>query len=238
MSQTAQHQIEDSEPDFSSVREVLETGERVGMGNRKSVYHSDSVPGMEDQVVKVFSSESPEQVRDRTKNAGEEYFPESHVGVVDLSDLENAEDYGENALVVVQEQSDDSIVNTDMLYSEAVDESVEFADNLVRDGHIIDDFKLEALHVYGDDLKFVDFEDSRSTQNFPFEPGVVESPSEVNYRMACMYASLAKGLSDTYGENLQNVMDDIVDASEEIDTEVYNNKESFSGEMIDYSSLT
>lgn len=238
MSKSAKNQAQGTEPDFSSVREVLETGEKVGEGNRKSVYHSGNVDGFEDRVVKVFTSDRPREVRDRVKNADSGFFPESHVGVVNLEDMDQAQSYGENTTVVVQDQSQDSIVDTDLAYDQVLDATVDFTDSLVSRGNVIDDYKLEAIHVYEDGLKFVDFEDRRSQKDFPFDPDSVQTPSDVDYRMACMYASLAHGLSDEYGKNLEPVMEDMAVASEEIDEEVFYDRGSFSEEMIDYSSLS
>jgi hypothetical protein len=238
MSKSVQNQAQETEPDFSSVREVLETGEKVGEGNRKSVYHSGEVDGFEDKVVKVFSSDRPREVRDRVKNADPDFFPVSHMGIVDLDNMFQAESYSEKTTVVVQEQSQDSIVDTDLAYDRVLDDTVDFTDSLVARGDVIDDYKLEAIHVYEDGLKFVDFEDRRSQKDFPFDPESVQTPSDVDYRMACMYASLAHGLSDEYGKNLEPVMEDMAVASEEINEEVFYDKGSFSEEMIDYSSLS
>jgi hypothetical protein len=229
------------EPDTRSsepkVRRVLETGEKIGEGNRKSVYHSEEVDGMEDSVVKVFGTETADQVWHRVRNADEEYFPETEFGMSDLSEVEIADDYGSDAVVVVQDRSDESIVDSDMVYEEAVDRTVSLTDRMIGDGHIIDDFKLEALHLYDDELKLVDFEDSRSTRSFPTDDDVIETADNEDYRSACMYAKLAKGLSEEYGVGLQAVMDDVAEISGEIDDEVYSNKQKFSADMVNYYSM-
>lgn len=234
ITETLEPEMESSEP---AVRRVLETGEKIGEGNRKSVFHSDGVEGMEDSVVKVFATETADQVWKRVRSSHADYFPETEIGISNLSELDRVEDYGDNAVVVVQDRSDGSIVDADMAYEEAVDRTVSLTDRMVGNGNLIDDFKLEAIHVYGDGLKFVDFEDSRSTRSFPFDDSVVETADDEDYRAALMYAKLAQGLSEEYGVDLNPVMGDVVEASDEINEEVYHKRQKFSADMIDYYSM-
>ena len=217
--------------DWGPVQEILENGEYIGNGHWSAVFYNPElrplaenktdVEEMDEVVAKVFSGDNIENIRERIERAHPEYFPESVPLVCDTTQVENPRVpiKEKDAAVVVQKQSDSSILDNTP-YENAVAEATQLVDDLVRRGQIMDDFKAEAIHWYGDRLKYVDFEDKAAVKDWPLH----EDPStngDVVYEMALMYANLSSGLSANYGSDIEEVKDDIAAESEIIDNEVY-----------------
>ena len=220
--------------DWGPVQEMLENGEYIGNGHWSAVFYNPDikplaeektdVDQMDEVVVKVFSGDKIENIRERIERAHPDYFPESVPLVCDTTRVENPRVpiKEEDAAIVVQQQSDSSILE-DTPYDVAVSEATQLVDDLVRQGQIMDDFKAEAIHWYGDRLKYVDFEDKAAVKDWPLH----EDPStngDVTYEMALMYANLSTGLKDSYDKAVEDVKDDIALESEIIDSEVYEEK--------------
>lgn len=217
------------ESGWGPVQEILEEGEHIGNGNWSAVFYNEEVMG--DAVAKVFSGEKIEDIRNRIERAHSDYFPASVPLVCDTTEVQNPKLLvkEENAAVVVQEQSDESILDTTG-YEDALEESTDFVDKLVVQGQIMDDFKAEAIHRYGDELKYIDFEDKEAVKDWPLH----EDPStngDVTYEMALMYANLAVGLSKEYNQSIDSVKDRVADRSDVIENEVYE-EEGFVPRMI------
>lgn len=227
--------------DWGPVQEILENGEYIGNGHWSAVFYNPEltniaesrtqIDDMDEVVAKVFSGDNIENIRERIERAHPDYFPESVPIVCDTTRVENSRVpiKEQNAAVVVQERSDSSILD-DTPYDLAVSEATRLVDNLVKKGQIMDDFKAEAIHWYGDGLKYVDFEDKAAVKDWPLH----EDPStngDVTYEMALMYANLAAGLSDNYNLGIEEVKDDIVARSKTIDSEVYE-QNGFVSQMI------
>jgi hypothetical protein len=220
--------------EWGPVQEILENGEYIGNGHWSAVFYNPDikplaeektdVDQMDEVVAKVFSGDKIENIRERIERAHPDYFPESVPLVCDTTRVENPRVpiKEEDAAVVVQQQSDSSILE-DTPYDVAVSEATQLVDDLVRRGQIMDDFKAEAIHWYGDQLKYVDFEDKAAVKDWPLH----EDPStngDVTYEMALMYANLSTGLKDSYDKAVEDVKDDIALESEIIDSEVYEEK--------------
>lgn len=220
--------------DWGPVQEMLENGEYIGNGHWSAVFYNPEIKPlaeektdidqMDEVVAKVFSGDKIENIRERIERAHPDYFPESVPLVCDTTEVENPRVpiKEEDAAVVVQQQSDSSILE-DTPYDVAVSEATQLVDDLVRQGQIMDDFKAEAIHWYGDQLKYVDFEDKAAVKDWPLH----EDPStngDVTYEMALMYANLSTGLSDNYDKAVEEVKDDVALESEIIDSEVYDEK--------------
>jgi len=231
--ETEINELRSSDNHECPISQILE-GERVGRGNWKDVFHNsdfDELSGGYDVVAKVFGSQRISNIRKRVERMNSEYFPESVPVVCDTTAVENPElsVKEQNAVVVIQNRSDESIID-DTPYNEAVAKSTEFTDALVSRGQIMDDFKLEAIHRYGDDLKYVDFEDSEAIKDWPLHEDH-STPKQVSYNMALMYANLSTGISDAYDVPIAEAKDDIVSESSIIDDEVYENN-GFVPEMV------
>lgn len=206
-------------PEWGPVQEILEEGEHVGNGNWSAVFYN---PDVKDNVVaKVFSGERIEDIRNRIERAHNDYFPASLPIVCDTTEVDNPDLLVKehNAAVVVQHQSDESILDTTG-YDTAVEEATDFVDQLVMRGQIMDDFKAEAIHRYGEDLKYIDFEDKAAVKSWPLH-GEPSTNGDVTYEMALMYANLSAGLADEYNQSIDDVKDRIAEQSNVIEDEVY-----------------
>jgi len=230
---------EEKTPESCPIQQILENGERIGHGNWKDVFYSEQnsftdSPELEDTevVVKVFSSNKIEGIRKRIDRAHSKYFPDTVPAVCDTTTVENPEVLvkEENAAIVIQEKSDESILHNTS-YKNALKDVTRFVDDLVETGQIMDDFKAEAIHIYDQDLKYVDFEDKEAVKTWPLHEEASTS-TDVSYEMALMYANLAVGLAREYHQELGAVKDNIAFNSEIINDDVYNEK-GFVPEMID-----
>lgn len=222
--------MEDCERGWGPVHEVLENGDNIGIGNWSAVFYNPEV--MEDAVVKVFSGEQIENIRNRIERVHSEYFPASAPIVCDTTEIENPQLLvkQEDTALVIQEKSDESIVDG-TCYEKATEEVTEFVDSLVDSGQILDDFKTEAVHRYGDGLKYIDFEDREAIKDWPLHEDR-STNGDVAYGMALMYAKLSAGLHKEYDRGIEEVKDRVADHSEVIQDRVYEEK-GFVPEMID-----
>ncbi len=222
---------EEYDSDCGPIWEILEEGEKKGSGVRNTVFYNEDV--LPEAIAKIFYGEKIEDIREKIENTHEDYFPDAVPVVCDTTEVSNPEVSvkEENAVIVIEEYSDGSIIEENQ-YTDIVDKSTKFVDEMVRNGQIIDDFKTEEIHYFDDDLKYIDFEDKKAIQNWPLlhDPSTV---TEVTERMALMYAQLSFDLHEEYDRDLENVKDDIANNSDVINSEVYNNK-GFVPEMVGY----
>lgn len=220
---------EENGDDCETVRKILEEGEKTDSGNNNSIHYNGDV--LPNAVVKLFYGENPEHIRENLEYADPKFFPDAEIRMCDTSETDNPDVLvkEENAVAVVEDQSDRSILENNH-YEDVKDRAVDFVDGMVSEFQLIDDFKLEEIHEYGDTLNYVDFEDREAIKDKPMHTDNCSTDKVMN-RLAVMYGSLAYDLHKEYSVPLEQVKDDVADRSDVINSEEYRNN-GFVPEMI------